>query len=585
MRALKPVESVRRPQMIASMAAAAVIAFYAVLGFVILSPESVYSGDIGVKYVQARALADHRFTSLDMPYPGEFLDPAREFIPLRPPFVIVTGNTTQAIFPPASAVLQAVAVAAGGFRGLIALSLVSAAVVLIASTMLAPHKYALAIVIAVGLGGPLWFYAVSGWEHAPAVALGTAAFAWALRSPAGSRSAPWIAGAMVGAGATLRDEVMLLAPGLLLTLWFRERGWRRIGAAVVGLLVPLAIAAAIEVWWFERPAAAHLRHAVHLVQAALHVTDEPNPELPVLRPMSLRERYDTVVTYWTLGRGTDAQVAGFVTALVVALMVRWKWRSSIGILIWLLAFSATAAGDLWEVVTLPKWLAGLVRVSPFVVFAVFPFAAGRTLKEPGATSGERWLPVAFGMTALMYLVIAFAGVDTSGGKSLGPRLLLPLLPLLSVSAIVTMASYLDSPAAVDRAVGWMGVALVAHSGRNPPRWNHPRLQAAQCRRCVGNSRCGVFTGARRRSRRHVYGAVTVSALRSKDRIPRRHGRIRESARRSLGRASDQRASRVAQPRAGGRPASTSARADRQSRENGVASLGAVTLIPRLRALW
>ena len=447
--------------MIAKLAAAAVIAFYAVLGLVILSPESVYSGDIGVKYVQARALADHRFTSLDMPYPGEFLDPKREFIPLRPPFVIITGSTTQAIFPPASAVLQAVAVAAGGFRGLIALSLVSAALVLIASSMLAPHKYALAIVIAVGLGGPLWFYAVSGWEHAPAVALGTAAFAWALRSPAGSRSAPWVAGAMVGAGATLRDEVMLLAPGLLLTLWLRERGWRRMGAAVVGLLVPLAIAAAIEVWWFERPAAAHLRHAVHLVQAALHVTDEPNPELPVLRPMSLRERYDTVVTYWTLGRGTDAQVAGFVTALVVALLVRWKWRSSMGILIWLLAFSVTAAGDLWEVVTLPKWLAGLVRVSPFVVFAVFPFAAGRTLKVPGATDGERWLPVAFGMTALMYLVIAFAGVDTSGGKSLGPRLLLPLLPLLSVSAIVTMASYLSSPAVVDRAVGWVGVALVA----------------------------------------------------------------------------------------------------------------------------
>ncbi len=492
MRALKPVESFGRARMIAMTAAAAVIGFYVVLGLVILSPESVYSGDIGVKYVQARALADHHFTSLDMPYPGEFLDPAREFMPLRPPFVIITGNTTQAIFPPASSVLQAVAVAAGGFRGLIALSLVSAAVVLIASSLLAPPTYALAIVIAVGLGGPLWFYAVSGWEHAPAVALGTAAFAWVLRSPPGSRSAPWIAGAMVGAGATLRDEVMLLAPGLLLTLWFRERGWRRMGAGVVGLLVPLAIAAVIEVWWFDRPAAAHLRHAVHLVQAALHVTDEPNPELPVLRAMSLRERYDTVVTYWTLGRGTDTQVAGFATALVVALFVRWKWRSSIGILIWLLAFSVTAAGDLWEVVTLPKWLAGLVRVSPFVVFAVFPFAAARTLKEPGATSGERWLPFTFGMTALMYLVIAFAGVDTSGGKSLGPRLLLPLLPLLSVSAIVTMASYLHSPGTVDRAVGWMGVALVAtavviHLGGTIPAYRQRNADDATAIRAAASS--------------------------------------------------------------------------------------------------
>jgi hypothetical protein len=124
-------------RMIARLAVAGIVAFYGVLGLVMLAPESVYSGDIGVKFVQARALADHRFMSLDIPYPGEFLDPAREFIPLRPPFVLITGGTTQAIFPPASAVLQAVAVAAAGFRGLIVLSVVAAAVVLVASFMLA----------------------------------------------------------------------------------------------------------------------------------------------------------------------------------------------------------------------------------------------------------------------------------------------------------------------------------------------------------------------------------------------------------------------------------------------------------------
>ena len=70
--------------------------------------------------------------------------------------------------------------------------------------------------------------------------------------------------------------------------------------------------------------------------------------------MTPRERYDTVVIYWMLGRGTDPQVAGFVAALAAALFVRWRWRSSIGILIWLLAFGVTAAGDLWEVVTVAE---------------------------------------------------------------------------------------------------------------------------------------------------------------------------------------------------------------------------------------
>jgi hypothetical protein len=118
----------------------------------------------------------------------------------------------------------------------------------------------------------------------------------------------------------------------------------------------------------------------------------------------------------------------------------------------------TAAGDVWEVVTAPKWLAGLVRVSPFVVFSVLPFAVARQASGRGE---ERWLPFVFGMTALIYLLIAFAGVDTSGGKSLGPRLLLPLHPLLSVSAVLVIATYLRSSTAIDRAVGWVGVSLVA----------------------------------------------------------------------------------------------------------------------------
>jgi hypothetical protein len=394
---------------------------------------------------------------------------------------MVTEQTTQAIFPPASAVLQAVAVSLGGFRGLIALSIVAAAVVVLASWKLAPARYGLAVIVAIGLGGPLWFYAVSGWEHAPAVAFGTAAFAWALRSPVGSRWAPTVAGALLGAGATLRDEVILLAPGLLLGIWLRERGWRRIGAAIAGILVPLMFAAAIEVLWFERPVAAHLRHAVHLLQTALHVTSEPNPDVPALQPMTGRERYDTVVTYWLLGRGTDPQVAGFVTALFVALFVRRKWRSSLGILLWLLAFGATALGDMWEVLTAPKWLAGLIRVSPYAVFAVLPFAASREADEPHRA--ESWMAVVAGFTTLTYLAIAYAGVDTSGGKSLGPRLLLPLLPLLSVSSIVIIGSYLRSAARVDRAVGVTGIALVAvavliHLGGTIPAYRNRNAEDA-----------------------------------------------------------------------------------------------------------
>lgn len=474
---------------------AVIIAGYAVLGLVILAPEALYSGDIGVKYVQARALVKQRFTSLDMPYPGRYLDPNRSFSPLQPPFVMKTRGQTQAIFPPASALLQAVAVSVAGLRGMIALSIVAGAVVLLCTCAIAPPPQRVAVAVAIGVGSPLWFYAISGWEHAPAIAFGIAAFALAMRAPLESLSAGTAAvasGALIGAGAAIRDEVVLLLPGLLLLIWIRARAWRPLRWACAGTLILLLLAAAIEVWWFNRPAAAHLRHAVHMLESALHLTTQPNLDVPVLEQFTMWERYEAVVIYWLLGRGTDRQVAAFTLGLVAALVVRWRWRSSAGLLVWLLAFAATTAGDVWEVVTAPKWLAGLVRVSPVVVCALFPFAPGDPRRNAESRITNLFPAVTLAATAA-YLAIAFAGVDTSGGKSLGPRLLLPLLPLLSVSALMIVASHLRSTLAIDRLVGYAGAGLVAaavviHVWGTIPAYRQRNADDASAVRAVAASR-------------------------------------------------------------------------------------------------
>ena len=211
---------------------------------------------------QARALVDHRFTSLDIPYPGAFLDPAREFFPMRPPFIMVTCRLD------AGDLFTGVGSASGRRGGGGGLARPGPPVdcgrgrdvVCGAEAVAQPVRDGRAVVL--GLGTPLWFYADSGWEHAPGVACGAAGFACAVRSR--SRAAPLLAGLFVGAGATLRDEVVLLMPGLLIAVWWRTRSVRSLAAAAAGVLIPLAVAASMEVWWFERPAAAHLRHAVHL---------------------------------------------------------------------------------------------------------------------------------------------------------------------------------------------------------------------------------------------------------------------------------------------------------------------------------
>jgi hypothetical protein len=428
---------------------AAIVLGYAVLGLVVLSPAAVYSGDIGVKFVQARALVAHRFASMNIPYPGEFLDPDRQFSPLREPFILKTAGGTQAIFSPASAVVQALGVGVLGLHGMIAISLVAGAWILYSAWQLADPRDARAVLVALGLAGPLWFYAISGWEHAPAVALGTAAFLVAVRSTRGA--APLLAGLLVGAGATLRDEIVLLVPGLLLVVWFRRQRFVPLVALAAGATVSLGVALLLEVVWFDRPVAAHLRHAVHLVQSAAHLTSEPNPDVPELAVMTLRQRYEAVVWYWLLGYGRDRWIAAFALGLAAALVVRWRWRSSVGLVMWVAGVLVLAAMDAWELLTAPKWLAGLHRVSPYLVFAILP--------APRESPPGSWLPRAVLFTTVAYLVIAFAGTDTSGGKSLGPRLLLPLFPLLTVVAVARIREYLDAPASTDRAVGRAGVTL------------------------------------------------------------------------------------------------------------------------------
>jgi hypothetical protein len=442
----------RRAPAISVLLVALLTAYYGVLGLAVLRPQAVYAGDIGVKYVQAQALVSNGFRSLHIPYVGAFLDPQGTFNPLRPPFVLFVGDTTQAIFPPASTVLQAAAVGLAGFRGMILLTVLAAGLILYSARRLAPERDAAAVVLALGLASPLWFYAVSGWEHAPGVALGTLGFALAWGS--GARSFPLAAGLAVGAGATIRDEVILLVPGLLLAVWVKDRRARSLAITAAGVVAPLALAMALEVWWFERPAAAHMRHAVHVLQSALSATDEPNPDVPVLRRMTDREKYEAVVQYWILGYGDDRWIAAFAGAGALALTLRLATGSAIPLLVWLAGIIGLALIDWHELMTAPKWLAGLLRVAPYVVFVLFP--------RPRGAGGGRTLQAIALATAGAYLVLAFIGADTHGGKSLGPRLLLPLLPLLAVPALTRIRDYVQRGGA-ERWVGYGGVLLVVLS--------------------------------------------------------------------------------------------------------------------------
>jgi len=96
---------------------------------------------------------------------------------------------------------------------------------------------------------------------------------------------------------------------------------------------------------------------------------------------------------------------------------------------------------------------GLYRLCPFVIFAVLPL--------PPAIRSSRARRLAL-VTAALFLAVTFLTINTIGGKPLGPRLLMPIIPLIVLAAweaIVQWTRQLHARRG-DSVVGLLGLGLL-----------------------------------------------------------------------------------------------------------------------------
>jgi hypothetical protein len=229
------------------------------------------------------------------------------------------------------------------------------------------------------------------------------------------------AGLVLGLSATVREEALALAPGLAIVCAWRSRSLRSPAVLLLGVLLPLVIVGAVDEGLYGRPAGAHV---LHVLQGSIF-PDVASGGMAVLKGLTWRERFDTVLVYWLDGRSM-AHLALLSALIGVAAAVR-RWTGSFwGALPALALLLADAGADLLTMAESPRRLPGLMRLAPFVVLAVLPAADSGTERPSRRTA----LLVVSGA----FVLVALLTTNTTGGKLPGPRLLMPAWLLLAAAA-------------------------------------------------------------------------------------------------------------------------------------------------------
>ncbi len=417
-------------------------------GYAFRSPWEPAARDIdaSVKRAQTIALADSRLMTQTLPYRAEYLDERRWYLPFVKPFILRSRGGFQSIFPTMAAVIDVPFEWLGGNAGIRLLSILATVGLTLVVGARAGLRRDAYWPLVLGFATPLWYYALGATSPPVAVCLAVAAVFTALVP-----GRLWLAGLLLGFSSTLRDETLALAPGILLIHLYRHRTLKPALFFCAGIAVPVAAVAAIDAWVYGRPPAAHLLHALK----GSWFSETPAGPVTVLEAMTLPQRFDAVFVYWLDGR-TRLHVAWIAAGVVLAGVVKYRWNSYWGT-VPLLAFVASEAiRDVAALHGAPRRLAGLLRLSPFIVFAALP--------APG-TATQRQRRSHAQVIAAVFVLVAVATTNTTGGKSLGPRLLLPAWPLLAFAAWAGIRQHLAArrESRLHAALGVSGLALIALS--------------------------------------------------------------------------------------------------------------------------
>jgi hypothetical protein len=450
-----------------------VASVYVILVLVLLPTHVFYSGDAGIKFVQVQSLVRSRWRVASIVYPGRTIDPDVRFFPI-PEFSFVMEDEVYFHYPLTFAALSSLFYAVLGQRGLHVLPLVSTlltALLVYRWMRICAPRWAVVSVLLLGLATPMLFYSLVFWGHTVAVLLTTIAVY--LLGQGGAKSPWWwkvVAGALLGLACWIRSECYLFALAVI-GAWAatfvlgpgrpkstespvragtaaQRPDWRPGLVAVVWLGLGLLFAL-LPLWLWQHALYGNFL-GVHLgwhVDAGGRAT------------ASWREIVRSVpqVAYTTLVQGYPGRPPTVFLAVAVDLGVVVLWVPRLrrqrrlvllsGVLLLLASLPGLAFARDTE-------LRGLLPVSPIVAFSLLPLG-----RHQGGARGT--LTTFLLVLTLGYVVGVCVAEQVDPGLQWGPRMLLPLFPLLVVSALRSLDTLVRAPA--DKVILYVFAALAVMS--------------------------------------------------------------------------------------------------------------------------
>ncbi len=400
-----------------------------------------FSSDHGVKLFQTQSLIVTKFGSQALVYPGAAIDPEQRYIPFRGQYLI-RGSEHYGMFPQIFAAVSTLPFFLFGYAGLYLVPLVSALGILLVfallGALLLKPATNIAGLIGLGIASPIVFYALNFWEHTPATFFALGAVYCMLRTQI--RYQQWLpvcAGLLLAVALAFRNEVVLLAPAMLISLFLFER-LRAIRAAAAfsfGLflgLMPLLLFNHMTYGNFQGPHVAVAGAGMRLGWIAwIDMLIVPLQPITIVL-MCIALLAIDMLSEWLTAAGSR---------------LFWLACALIGLVI----LQCTAPLEELE-------LMALLTSFPWVLLIFLPIPKQHLTQQATIAAYLR-------NSAFIFIMLCLLLRLPDGGAQHGPRLLLPIMPLLMLAGLWRAEQFFAQPIALrQKATMLIVLTLIAQAG-------------------------------------------------------------------------------------------------------------------------